>query len=177
MSDSSAPRSVITGPPGPPGWPGQPEQPAPPVQAARPAPAAQPRGEFELALGSTVQLRNPVAVGVLTLVTLGIYTIVWWYLVNRELAEHGRAHGRPELGDDPALSTLALFPGAFVVVPGVWTTVTTFQRVQAAQRLHRQRPIDGWIGLVLGLVFSPALMAYLQSGLNSAWSAAASQRP
>jgi hypothetical protein len=126
----------------------------------------------ELAPGSFAKYRNPVVVAVLVLVTLGIYQVAWWYLVNRELADHGRALGRTELGDDPAKSTLALFPGAIVVVPAVWTTVTTFQRIQAAQRLHRQVPVSGWLGLVLGLVLSPVLIAYMQSGLNSAWSAA-----
>jgi hypothetical protein len=123
--------------------------------------------------GTAVKYRNPIVVGVLVLVTLGIYQIVWWYLINREMADHGRALGRLDLGDSPARSTLALFPGAVLVVPAVWTTVTTFQRVQAAQRLHRQLPINGWLGLVLALVLSPALPAYMQSGLNSAWSAAA----
>jgi hypothetical protein len=122
------------------------------------------------------KLRNPVVVGVLTFVTLGIYTVVWWYLINREMAEHGRARDRTDLGDDPARSTLALFPGSIVVVPGVWTTVTTFQRIQAAQRLHRRIPVNGWLGLVLALVLSPALFAYMQSGLNSAWSAVAAER-
>ena len=122
------------------------------------------------------KLRNPVAVGVLTFVTLGIYTVAWWYLVNREMAEHGRARGRRDLGEDPALSTLALFPGSIVVVPGLWTTVTTFQRVQTAQRLYGRIPVNGWLGLVLLLVLSPALFAYMQSGLNSAWSAAAAER-
>jgi len=140
-----------------------------------PAPAAPPDPVLQLTPGSVVKLRNPVLVGVLTFVTLGLYTIVWWYLINRELADHGRALGRRDLGDDPARSTLAMFPGAILVVPGVWTVVTTFQRVQAAQRLHRQIPVNGWLGLVLGLVLSPALFAYMQSGLNSAWSAAAAQ--
>jgi hypothetical protein len=119
-----------------------------------------------------VKLRNPVVVAVLVIVTIGIYQIVWWYLVNREMADQGRALGRPELGDDPARSTLALFPGGLVVIPAIWTTVTTFGRIQAAQRLHRQQPINGWLGFVLFLVFSPALIGYMQSGLNSAWSAA-----
>ena len=63
------------------------------------------------------------------------------------------------------------------MVPAIWTTVTTFQRVQAAQRLNGQVPINGWIGLILAMVFNPALYAYLQSGLNSAWSAAQSTPP
>jgi hypothetical protein len=119
-----------------------------------------------------VKTRNPILVAVFVVVTLGIYQIVWWYLVNRELADHGRAYGRSDLGDDPARSTLALFPGGLIVVPAIWTTVTTFQRIQNAQRLHRRLPINGWLGLVLFLVLSPALIGYMQSGLNSAWTAA-----
>jgi Domain of unknown function (DUF4234) len=134
-------------------------------------------GQVRLGSGTVAKLRSPVLVAVFTIITLGIYQLVWWYQVNRELAEHGRALGRTDLGEDPATSTLALFPGALVVVPAIWTTVTTFQRIQNAQRLHRRMPINGWLGLVLGLVFSPALIAYMQSGLNSAWSAATPGRP
>jgi hypothetical protein len=154
--------------------PVHPPAPAPPAPA--PPPAVRPGyGPLRLAGGSEVKLRNPVLVAVLVFVTFGIYQIVWWYLANRELADHGRAYGRSDLGDDPARSTLALFPGALVVVPAVWTTVTTFQRIENAQRLHRQQPINGWLGLVLFLVLSPALVGYLQSGLNSAWLAAAEE--
>jgi hypothetical protein len=56
-------------------------------------------------------------------------------------------------------------------VPAIWTTVTTFKRVQAAQRLTGQAPINGWLGLVLYVVISPALYAYMQSGLNGGWRA------
>jgi hypothetical protein len=34
-------------------------------------------------------------------------------------------------------------------------------------------PLNGWIGLLLYLVFSPAFYAYMQSGLNSVWKAQA----
>lgn len=119
--------------------------------------------------GSTAKLRHPVAVAVLAVVTLGIYLVYWWYQVNRELADFGRARGTAELGDSPGKSTLALFPGALIVVPALWTTVTTFKRVQAAQRLTDGSPINGWLGLVLYLVISPAMYAYMQSGLNGAW--------
>jgi hypothetical protein len=56
-----------------------------------------------------------------------------------------------------------------VIVPAVWTTVTTFQRVQAAQRLSAQTSINGWLGVVLYIVISPVMYAYMQSGLNSVW--------
>jgi Domain of unknown function (DUF4234) len=120
------------------------------------------------------KIRNIVAVPVLAIVTLGVYLVFWWYFVNREMADYGRARGTSDLGDNPGKSTLALFPGALIIVPAVWTTVTTFQRVQKAQRLAGQTPINGWLGLVLYLVFSPAFYAYMQSGLNSVWKAEAS---
>jgi hypothetical protein len=47
--------------------------------------------------------------------------------------------------------------------------VTTFRRVQAAQRLTDGSPINGWLGLVLYVVITPAMYAYMQSGLNGAW--------
>ena len=120
---------------------------------------------------ATAKIRNAVAVAVLGVVTVTIYIIFWWYFINRELADYGRAKGTTELGDSPGKSTLALFPGALVVVPAIWTTVTTFQRVQKAARLAGRTPLNGWLGLVLYLVFVPAFWAYLQSGLNSVWEA------
>jgi hypothetical protein len=131
--------------------------------------------EVQLAgAGSTAKLRHPVAVAILAVVTLGIYLVFWWYFVNRELADFGRARGTTELGDSPGKSTLALFPGALLIVPAIWTTVTTFKRVQAAQRLTDGSPVNGWLGLVLYVVITPALYAYMQSGLNGAWRAQAS---
>jgi hypothetical protein len=115
------------------------------------------------------KIRSPLAVAIFSVITLGIYVVFWWYFINRELADYGRARNTNELGDNPAMSTLALFPGALIVIPALWTTVTTFQRVQAAQRLTGKTPINGWLGLVLYLVFFPAFYAYMQSGLNSAW--------
>jgi Domain of unknown function (DUF4234) len=127
--------------------------------------------------GSTAKVRNPVAVAIFSVITLAIYLVCWWYFVNRELADLGRARGTKELGDSPARSTLALFPGFLLIVPAVWTTVTTFKRVQAAQRLTGQTPINGWLGLVLYVVISPALYAYMQSGLNGVWKTQASGTP
>ena len=58
--------------------------------------------------GSTAKIRNIIAVAVLSVITLGIYLVCWWYFVNRELADLGRARGTDELGDNPTKSTLAL---------------------------------------------------------------------
>jgi hypothetical protein len=134
-------------------------------------------GPVELAPAATAKIRSPLVVAILSVITFGIYIVYWWYSVNRELADYGRSRSTGELGDNPTMSTLALFPGALVVIPALWTGVTTFQRVQAAQRLTKQNPINGWIGLILYLVIFPALFGYMQSGLNSAWRAAVSEKP
>jgi len=39
----------------------------------------------------------------------------------------------------------------------------------------RNEPINGWIGLILFLVFYPAFMGYMQSGLNPVWQAQAAK--
>jgi hypothetical protein len=124
-----------------------------------------------IAPGLTAKIRGPITVAILSIVTLGIYVLFWWYFINREMADYGRARGTKELGDNPMKSLLALFPGGLILVPAIWTIVTTFQRIQASQRLNGQTPVNGWLGFVLYLVFSPALFGYMQSGLNSTWKA------
>jgi Domain of unknown function (DUF4234) len=145
--------------------------------AAAAAPPAHATGQVRLAPDAAARIRNPIVVAILAIVTLGIYLIFLQYFVNREMADYGRARGTADLGTNPTKSTLALFPGALIVIPAVWTTVTTFQRVQAAQRLTGQAPVNGWLAFVLFIVFSPAFYGYQQSGLNSAWSAAAASQP
>jgi hypothetical protein len=127
--------------------------------------------------GTSAKKRSPVAVAIVSIVTFGIYSLFWWYFVNREMADLGRAKGTNELGDSPVKSLLAIFPGALLIVPAIWTIVTTFRRVQAAQRLTGQTPINGWLGLVLFVVITPAYYAYMQSGLNAVWDAQAGAAP
>jgi Domain of unknown function (DUF4234) len=143
------------------------------ASSSSPAAGVPPQAEklVPIAPGSSAKIRGPISVAILSIVTLGIYLLFWWYFVNREMADYGRSRGTKELGDSPTKSLLALFPGALIVVPVIWTTVTTFQRIQSAQRLNGQTAVNGWLGFVLYLVFSPALYGYMQSGLNSAWRA------
>jgi hypothetical protein len=123
---------------------------------------------------STAKIRSVVWVIVLPIITLGIYAFLWWYFVNRELRDYGRAKGTTELGTSPAKSLLAITLGALIIVPALVSIYRGFQRVQAAQRLTGIEPVNGWIGLILFFVFSPALMGYMQSGLNPVWQAQAS---
>jgi Domain of unknown function (DUF4234) len=119
--------------------------------------------------GTTAKIRSPVAVAILAVITLGIYSWFWWYFINREMRDFGRARGTDELGTSPGRSVLAVTLGALIIVPAIWSIVTTFKRVQATQRLVGESSINGWIGLILLIVIAPALYAYMQSGLNGAW--------
>lgn len=128
--------------------------------------------QVDIGGGKQAKIRNPIVVAILALVTLGIYIWFWWYYANREMADYGRAKGTTELGDSPGKSVLAITLGALIIVPAILSTINTFKRVQATMR-HAGTPnvINGWIGVLLLFVISPAFYAYMQSGLNSAWQA------
>ena len=120
--------------------------------------------------GSTdrVKVRSPWAVALLPLVTLGIYHLVWWYRINRELRDFGRARGR-DLGQNPTNSVLALFPGSLIIVPPFVTYWRGTKRVQQAARIGGREPVNGWVALILFLLLSIGLWAYLQYSLNEVW--------
>ena len=120
---------------------------------------------------STAKTRDPLGVALLTLVTLGVYFFVWYYKVNREMSELGRARGTDELGDNPGNSLLAVTLGALIIVPAIVSLYNTFLRTQAAARLTGVEPLNGWIALAFYLLLGIGFPAYLQSGLNKAWGA------
>ena len=109
----------------------------------------------------TAKIRSLWAVALLPIITIGIYFFFWWYFIHRELRDYGRAKGTDELGDSPGKSLLAVTRGALIIVPALLSFYRGFKRVQD--------PINGWIGLILFIVISPAFYAYMQSGLNAVW--------
>ena len=122
---------------------------------------------------ATAKIRHILAPALLPFITLGIYFFYWWYQINREMVDYGRAKGTKELGDSPVKSLLAVTLGALIIVPALVSIWNTTKRVQAAQRLTGLEPINGWIALILFVVITPAYDAYLQSGLNPVWKAQA----
>jgi hypothetical protein len=120
-----------------------------------------------------VKVRNPWGVALLPFITLGIYHLVWWYRINCELRDYGRATGR-DLGQNPTASVLALFPGALIVIPALVTYWRGTKRVQEAAGVAGREPqVNGWIALILYIVVAPAYWAYLQVALNDDWRAEA----
>ena len=129
----------------------------------------------QLLIGPTrasVKVRSPWAAALLPFITLGIYHLVWWYRINRELRDVGQGRG-VDLGQNPTNSLLALFPGALIIIPPFVSYWRGTNRVMRAAELARSEPVTGWIALILFIVIQPAYWAYLQSSLNHAWRAAA----
>jgi Domain of unknown function (DUF4234) len=128
---------------------------------------------------STAKIRSPWAAALLPIVTLSIYFFVWYYKINREMADLGRARGKTdELGESPGKSLLAVTLGALIIVPAILSTIHTAQRIQRAQRLAGIEPqLNGWLALVLYILITPAFWAYEQSELNKVWRAGASAAP
>jgi hypothetical protein len=117
-----------------------------------------------------IKIRNPVTCLILDIVTLGIYGLFWWYYTNRDLAALGRARGTNELGDNPAMSVLALVPGGLIIVPAIMTIINTGKRIKAAQRMAgKPEDANEWIGLILMLVFAPVALWFYQDQLNKVW--------
>jgi uncharacterized protein DUF4234 len=123
-----------------------------------------------------VKVRNPWAVALLPLITLGIYHLVWWYRINKELKAYGEAKGQ-DLGKNPTNSLLALVPGFIVIVPPLISYWNGFKRAQGAAGLSSVEQPNGWIALLLYLLLSPAMFAYMQVTLNEVWRREADPKP
>lgn len=123
--------------------------------------------------GGRVVLRNPWAVLGLTVITLGIYSWFWWFFINAEMRDLGRVRGVDGLGHSPGMSTLAYVAGGWLLIPIIWTTVTTCRRVQRSQELVGARGrLSGWIVLLLAIVtLGIGIAVYMQANLNKTWNA------
>jgi hypothetical protein len=120
---------------------------------------------------ATAKIRNPLGVVGLSLITIGIYYIFWWYFINREMRDLGRARGR-DLGQSPGNSVLAITLGAIIIVPAIVSLWRTSARVEAAQEtVGIQNRVSGPIIFILLLLIGPVGVWYAQSELNKVWEA------
>ena len=123
-----------------------------------------------------VKVRNPWAVALLPIITLGVYHVVWWYKINKELKAYGEAKGY-DLGQNPTNSVLALVPGFLILIPPLVSYWRGTERVQGASKISGREPVSGWIALILYLLLSPGMWAYLQVSLNHVWEQEAEPLP
>jgi Domain of unknown function (DUF4234) len=124
----------------------------------------------------TAKIRHPVAVPVLTVITLGIYGIYWWYQINREMVDLGRARNADGLGENATTSLLAVFPGFLIIVPPYVSLYNGLKRMQRAQEVTLgESTLNGWIVLALILgsfvigIAGLIVPGYLQSEMNKVW--------
>jgi hypothetical protein len=121
--------------------------------------------------GSTAKVRNPLGTVGLSLITLGVYYVFWWYFINREMRDLGRARNT-DLGESPGNSVVALTLGALIIVPALVTLWRTSARIESAQEaVGIERRASGPIIFVLLLLIGPVGIWYAQSELNKVWEA------
>jgi hypothetical protein len=128
-------------------------------------------GEID-AYGARARVRRPLAAVGLTLVTLGVYGVVWYHRVNAELRAYGRAY-RDDLlaASKPWRSVLAIVPGLLLVVPPILSLIRFVGRVRRAERYGQSELTSGWLVAVftVSIVFIPAIPGYVQATLNELW--------
>ncbi len=116
------------------------------------------------------KVRNPLAPALLPFITFGIYALVWYYKINKEMAELGRARNTQELGDSPGKSLLAVTLGALILVPAIISVFNTCKRVETAQRMGgRPEPMSAGLLFVLAIFIGPVAYYLMQDGLNKVW--------
>jgi len=121
--------------------------------------------------GSTAKIRNPLGTVGLTIVTIGVYFFFWWYFINREMRDLGRARN-VDLGQNPGNSVLALVPGGLILIPALVTEWTTSARIEGAQEaVGIERRVSGPIIFILLFLIAPVGIWYAQSELNKVWQA------
>ena len=120
--------------------------------------------------GARVKRRSPFGAFLLALVTFGIYYLVWYYKINRELRDVG-------IGTRPITSLLAITLGALIIVPPFVSIWNTCGRIaEAERRFGAPEPLSQGVGMLLYLIalfLLPVEIAYMQYHLNHAWRAAA----
>jgi Ca2+/Na+ antiporter len=132
---------------------------------------------------ATAKTRNPIAAFLLVFLTLGIYYLVWYYKINRELRDLGRAAGQEErLGRSPFTSLMAISFGWLILVPPFVSMYRTLQRIEAAQEISRTtgESLNVWLGYALylvGVFTLPIEIIYAQSELNRLWRTAPHHAP
>ena len=114
-----------------------------------------------------MKIRNPFLVFVWSLVTFGIYYLVWYYKINRELRD---AAG---VSVSPVVALLAITIGWIVIVPPFVSWWRTFTRIADAQRAaglgSEANPMLGFILYIVAVFFLPVEVLYAQDELNKLW--------
>jgi hypothetical protein len=122
--------------------------------------------------GQSFNKRSPFGVWALSMVTFGIYGLVWYYKINDE----ARRYLRDET-INPGVAVLAILFGWLIIVPPFVSMYRTGERILRMQeRSGTAATISPVVGLLLSFVFGLHYV-YLQEQANRAWTPAAPMVP
>jgi quinol-cytochrome oxidoreductase complex cytochrome b subunit len=113
--------------------------------------------------GKQYKKRSPFGAWLLIFPTFGIYLLVWFYKINKELRQY--------LNDDSIKPGLLTFSQ---IVP-IWNYYTTYQTGERIGRAEQKAGLTVSVQPILGLVAHIVLLLhilYYQSELNKLWDAA-----
>ena len=116
-------------------------------------------------------IRNPVALWILTFLSLGILAIFWWYGVSREIRDISGARGRPRGGPPIVMAILvALWPLAWIpAMIAIYLGTRSLRGLQEDIGVSKPaRPIVA--ALLFPLLFVTVI--YAQRAANETWGAA-----
>lgn len=126
-----------------------------------PPPAAPSAPPQAAAYGAQMPQRSPIVVWLLGYITLGIYALVWYYKIHKEMQQFD-----PRQGIKPGVSLCAILFGWILIVPPFISVWNTAKSVRECQRVAGLQPTCS-PGLTLLLCFIFSLYApYLQSEIN-----------
>ena len=113
--------------------------------------------------------RSPLGVLGLSLITLGIYFLVWYYKINVEVQ---RMENDQTMS--PTRSLMAMIFGWLIIVPPFIAMYNTAKHVQELEtRRGVVQTVEPALTIVLMLLLSFVNGLYIQEHLNRAWGATA----
>ncbi len=121
------------------------------------------------------KIRNPLGVIGLAIITIGIYAVVWYYKINKEMATIGQSKGTDEAGTSPGLSVLAITLGVLLLfIPPLVSYYKTGVRLRKTEQLTgAPEGMDPVLLFLLMVFLSPVGVYFLQTNLNKALQAQA----
>jgi hypothetical protein len=118
--------------------------------------------------GQTYKKRSPLVVLGLSVITLGIYALYWFYDVNDEI----RRFERDET-ISPGRSLLAVALGWLLIVPPFIAVYnTSLHVVKMEQRLGIPQQLSPALNLIFLLIVGIVVPVYTQEHLNRVWDSA-----
>jgi uncharacterized membrane protein len=122
--------------------------------------------------GNQYVRRNPLGVLGLTLITLGIYGLYWYYKANEEI--------RNFTNDEtisPVRSLMAFIFGWLIIVPPFIAAYNTAKHVQQMEeRVGVQQQIEPALAVIFLILISIVIGLYVQEHLNRVWDKAAGRQ-